>query len=318
MTGSPHSLALLYFDQFRQCVPAARDADVESVHQARVASRRLREVLPLLVGDARAINHAEAVAREAGRALGVVRELDVIQDLLCREERLVPSAAPAIAVARLNVSQRQERARRRMVKALDRLELDTIGDVLTAHPSARSWQVRERYARGHHSAHLLRERVHAHAVRLDRSIEHASGVYFPNRVHRVRIAVKKLRYSVELAVATGVWRPMHVVGDLKRAQATLGDLHDIQVLVDHLDQLLPDDALRSQAASFRSALQAQSSPLHASYLSTRDRLRALTAACREFGDQRPRMSLLRIGKRPMVAASALFVPAALMIGQRRT
>jgi CHAD domain-containing protein len=60
-------------------LPAATSGDVVSVHRARVASRRLREVLPVLA-DAAGTHHlgrASKDVRRITRALGPIRELDV-------------------------------------------------------------------------------------------------------------------------------------------------------------------------------------------------------------------------------------------------
>ena len=60
-------------------MPAAQSGDVRSVHQARVATRRLREALPVLRKslNADAIDRARQRVRRMTRALGPVRELDV-------------------------------------------------------------------------------------------------------------------------------------------------------------------------------------------------------------------------------------------------
>src|SRR4029450_7084182 len=57
-------------------LPPARAGDVTSVHQARVATRRVREVLPLITPGSSLQKHRRRV-RRLTRALGPVRELDV-------------------------------------------------------------------------------------------------------------------------------------------------------------------------------------------------------------------------------------------------
>ena len=57
-------------------LPAARAGEVSAIHQARVATRRLREALPLVARGAPGRKLARAV-RRLTRALGPVRELDV-------------------------------------------------------------------------------------------------------------------------------------------------------------------------------------------------------------------------------------------------
>ena len=60
-------------------LPAAASGDVTSVHRARVASRRLREVLPVLAeaADSDAMDRAGKQVRRITQALGPIRELDV-------------------------------------------------------------------------------------------------------------------------------------------------------------------------------------------------------------------------------------------------
>ena len=60
-------------------LPAAASGDVTSVHRARVASRRLREVLPVLAeaADSDALDRAGQQVRRITQALGPIRELDV-------------------------------------------------------------------------------------------------------------------------------------------------------------------------------------------------------------------------------------------------
>ena len=61
---------------------------------------------------------------------------------------------------------------------------------------------------------------------------------FPNRLHAVRVAAKKLRYSAELAGKGGLWQCEDAVADLKRTQETLGRLHDAEVLLKAVDELV--------------------------------------------------------------------------------
>ena len=60
-------------------MPAAQAGDMRSVHQARVATRRLREALPVLRAsvNAHALGRVRRQVRRMTRALGPVRELDV-------------------------------------------------------------------------------------------------------------------------------------------------------------------------------------------------------------------------------------------------
>jgi len=120
-------------------------------------------------------------------------------------------------------------------------------------------------------------------------------VYFPKRAHEARIEVKKLRYRVELADCTGLWRPPRLLRDLRRIQNTLGDVHDAQVLLDQIDELVPEEAVAARDRTLlKCALRSELAARHADYVAKRDRLRAIAAACARFAASRPvLMSLVR-------------------------
>ena len=63
------------------------------------------------------------------------------------------------------------------------------------------------------------------------SIENAAGLYLPDRLHEVRIAVKKLRYTLELEQSFTASRATVRLRTLKTAQDLLGRMHDLEVLI---------------------------------------------------------------------------------------
>src|SRR5688500_15860173 len=81
-----------------KAMPAAQAGDQISVHEARVASRRLREALPVLGAraDERALGRCDKRVRRLTRALGPVRELDVTLLLLAELEGKGATAPRAI------------------------------------------------------------------------------------------------------------------------------------------------------------------------------------------------------------------------------
>ena len=93
---NPRQFVLTHLQQLRSAWPGVQDADVESVHDARVATRRIRAALPF-VFDA-----PQPVAKELrriGRALGRVRELDATDALLGsnRKRRTRPTRSACCA-----------------------------------------------------------------------------------------------------------------------------------------------------------------------------------------------------------------------------
>src|SRR4029077_11588116 len=77
----------------------------------------------------------------------------------------------------------------------------------------------------------LEERVVRRSSQLRAAIEVPGPLYRPGQLHDVRIAVKRLRYGVELAQDAGLGGAPGDVATLKAAQDVLGQLHDLEVLI---------------------------------------------------------------------------------------
>jgi CHAD domain-containing protein len=130
------------------------------------------------------------------------------------------------------------------------------------HPPDRAW----RWA--------LDARVARRAAALERAIDAAGSVYLPERLHAVRIALKKLRYGAELAAEASARPDGRSLRTLKQAQALLGRMHDLQVLIDRVRSvqaaLTPPDVTRWRDLDMLVAsLERSCRSLHARYV--RDR-----------------------------------------------
>lgn len=217
----------------RQLAAATAGKDT-GVHQARVASRRLREALPVLTEGLRGTKRSKAQRkiRRLTQALGTVRELDVTLHLIdeLAERRGIPKAA--LADVRAHVMEERERRRTVMNERLD--------DVNTAKLKRRLRSVRNALANptpGHNWRAVLALRIARRARRLQRAIDHAGQVYAAQALHEVRIAAKKLRYALEIADESGGAPCAATLRAIKRLQDTLGRLHDLQVLQHHVAEV---------------------------------------------------------------------------------
>ena len=210
-------------------MPAAQAGDEISVHLARVASRRLREALPVLGtrADAQALNRADRRVRRITRALGPVRELDVTLLLLAELEG--NGAAPARAISRVRTAVIEERQHRRraMLEEIKPSRLDKLRKRLV--------QVAAPDRRGNASGNALAEaaaQASLRAKRLRVAIERAGGLYLADRLHRVRIEAKKLRYALEIQRELTRSRSTAQLNRLKHQQDLLGRMHDLEILID--------------------------------------------------------------------------------------
>ena len=251
------------------------EGNVRAIHRTRVASRRLRELLPVLQLDSDTSDKLSKKLRKVTRALGPVRELDV--QLLLIDELLKGGRHDAQALATVRDHVLRDREGIRTVKAtavdLRRVahRLERAAEELRhadESAAARAW----RWA--------LDARVARRALALKRAIDDAGAVYIPERLHAVRITLKKLRYAVELSAEAGGPIDAADLRALRRWQELLGHLHDVQVLLDRVRQVegsqTPIDvATRGEFDTLIAALEASCRPLHARYVRQRDAVVAL-------------------------------------------
>ena len=301
---TPYALFRTQIHTLRDTLPGVLDGRPASIHDARIATRRIRELLPLL-GDPKRrqeIDDLRSRFKRLGRSLGRVRDADVRVTLLASLETRMPHAAPALVVLRQQREQERLDLLRKLVRRLERLEAVRLIEMFDGSrlSFALPWGLRAARAWRRDLAYTLRER----AATTKEAIDHATGVYFPDRSHAARIAIKRMRYAMEIAHETGSERSA-AIRELKKAQDLLGDLHDRQELVDNLTETCPSDKpeIASQVALLKQVIDAECHDLHTRYLARRS---AVIDIC--YGVRRQPH---RIPARSLVAASALAISSGL-------
>src|SRR6478672_5029391 len=199
-----------------------RDAD--ALHQARIALRRLRSALSLFRPTVRGKDYPELreeVSWLAGQ-FGDARNLDV---LLAGEQgsRAATSGHERLLTARAKAYDRVE-------AALGSERVRALMLNLSLWIEAGAWRFRDRAKRalaGLATGQLARQRprVKRHGTRL--------GKAGADDRHRLRLDVKKLRYSAEFLAGLSAKKPKlarreRFVSALKELQESLGDLNDAE------------------------------------------------------------------------------------------
>jgi CHAD domain-containing protein len=295
-------------DLLRASLPLVCDGDSDGIHDARVATRRLRAALPLLsaAGTSDGIQQALPSVKALGRALGRAREEDEALRLLEEIERRAPGAAAAAAIMRARLLPSQLRRRRQLIKQLESLDLEAV-DRLAHVAGGRSRFQRWRTP----SAPALRAAIAERTEIAERKIQHAAGVYFPNRAHHARIAIKKLRYLAEL-IEKGTPARKNAIRALRNAQEALGKIHDREMLLSRLSALMEEEEVHG-ARELARTLEAECRSIFESYRAIRP---AVFAACADLKGWAARPAEFRPRPRLLVVGAVAVPSAALLIASR--
>jgi CHAD domain-containing protein len=282
MPASRHRYDLLRrrLDLFTRMLPGVEEGDARALHRTRVASRRLRELLPILQLDNDLTRKLGRRLRRVTTRLGSVRELDVLillLDELHESGRYHEGGLSRVAgaVAHERDEQRKKLAAKLPVAELRRMadKLDDVAEELEAAPraSTRRCEAAWRWA--------VEARIARRAERLLRAMREAGAVYLPERLHVVRIALKKLRYAVELASDIAGDKKNPDLRTLRHAQDVLGRMHDLQVLIDRVRQIqaasASDIRAERELEAIVDTLENDCRRLHARYVRDRTALGAL-------------------------------------------
>lgn len=209
-------------------LPSARNGEPNGIHQARVATRRVREALPLVTRGAKGRRLKKRVSGLT-RALGRVRELDVA--LINLDELAADTAlqTEGIDVLRTILKEERQRLYADMAEQVDRVDLQKLQRKALG-AAARLVESEAEDASAKRLTAVIK-RAARRAESLQAAIDNAGGIYLPDRLHEVRIAVKKLRYVLEIARELSRSRASARIRTLKSVQDLLGRMHDLEMLI---------------------------------------------------------------------------------------
>jgi len=218
------------------------EGNADALHRTRVSSRRLRELLPVLRLDGRMTRKLDRRLRRVTRRLGTVRDLDVLMDLigeLQRDRRYSKNALRSLQTA---VEEKQQAARDALNGKLSSQKLQKITRALkraAKHVDGGDGEtnqaVKHRLLKT--TVWVIEARAARRATRVQQAIEAAGTVYVPAPLHQVRIALKKLRFALELSAEVKNAGASREITVLRNAQGLLGRLHDLEVLIDHAREM---------------------------------------------------------------------------------
>jgi len=239
----------------REVQGVRENEDIEPVHQARVASRRMRAALGMFDDcfDARKVGKWRRRIRKVTRGLGAARDLDVqivfLEQFLAGLDEKDRRHRPGVERLVLRLRQNRDAVQPKVVKTLDALEkgnalAEMHGELekvlfLLRH---RAVSLQSPYAFARTAEHI-RQRV-------ERLLTHEPTLADPEDAagHRqLRIDAKRLRYTMEICdpVYEGQLGPS--IKAVKKVQSLLGDIHDCDVWVQDVDSFMSEEHRRTIA-----------------------------------------------------------------------
>jgi CHAD domain-containing protein len=209
--------------------------DIEALHDMRVASRRLREALESFhfCFPPKIYTRLYERVRLVTRSLGQARNADVastyFSELLSQSQDLVEQIALQDILRRQ--VKRQHKARTKMQKNLNKVQpsllltqFEKTFDKLAQRPGRQ---------RGPRTALRLAQNLLAQRLRevfTRRRLITGEGDI--EGMHNLRIALKKLRYTLEIFDFTAAEHAQDNLRLLKKLQTVIGDLHDCDVFAE--------------------------------------------------------------------------------------
>jgi CHAD domain-containing protein len=283
--SSPDTLWQKRLDALAEAWPSFQRGDVEALHKVRVASRRLREALPVVAGDARPSKVKKKVKkltkrlREVTRTLGPIRELDVELAMIEANAAMTPSYRRALALLRREVALRRRELRRELARHgpvdLDKLVKKSkrvLGRGARAARDRDSWRA------------ALATLIMRRTKRLKARLEQAGPLFVAEPIHDARVAIKKLRYALEIAQEAGIAEAGAQVKILKRHQDRLGRLQDLQMALRRVREIASTaegETPLGELTAYAKSLEQECRRLHADFVGNRDELFGLIADVRQ-------------------------------------
>jgi CHAD domain-containing protein len=258
-------------------LPKAVEGDARAIHKARVASRRVREALPIVLASAPGKKSRKLRTRveRVTRALGPVRETDVSLALI--DELATPDTVLGWDVVRQRLQIERRRRHQRLVSKLEDFDARRV-QTRTARLIVREPEPDGMEQRLPGTAVLVL-RLTKRVQELDEAVHGAGPLYAPEPIHGVRIAVKKLRYAFELARDLKLLSAPRVLTGLRNTQRTLGRLHDLQVLSAHVAACRAEVPASAEQADMLDIITARLDEecrrLHARFVARREKLLAV-------------------------------------------
>jgi CHAD domain-containing protein len=232
----------------RELQGVRRNEDIEPVHQARVASRRMRAALRMFAEcfEAKNVRRWQKRARRLTKGLGAARDTDVQIEFVSQFLRSLDpkdrTHRPGVDRLLLRLRQKREAVQPDVIRTLDKLEdgalAEMCGEVARVLFTLKTRDVSL-------ASPVLFDRTSEHILSRvkdllawEYSLEEEEDAHGH---HQLRIAAKKLRYTLEICDPAYQGELAPYIKSVKHVQSLLGDIHDCDVWVEYVDAFIEQE-----------------------------------------------------------------------------
>lgn len=227
--------------------------DIEPVHQARVASRRMRAGLAMFADcfEEKKVCQWRKRIRRLTKGLGLARDLDVqiefLEEFLKGLDEKDRRHRPGVERLLLRLRQRRDLAQPKVIKTLDALQKGNVMAEMAGELEKELFQLRHggvtlqspyAFERAAVQINQCRDNVHAHEHTLENPEDIAGH-------HQMRIDAKRLRYTMEICDPVYDGQLGRAIKAVKKVQSLLGDIHDCDVWVEHVQAFMEQERRRT-------------------------------------------------------------------------
>jgi CHAD domain-containing protein len=233
---------------------ACTGQQVEDIHQVRVCGRRLRAALRLFEDcfDPKPFGRWQRQVKRVLKRLGQARDRDVQIDFLNQILKQISKSdkkiRPGIQRIRLRWKQHRKRLQPKVAKTVSRLRDSGILEEIQKETRRILRSIRNRKPSVSSPAVVERAGGQIHQ-RLEDLLGRQECLDNPaDKVghHAMRIAAKRLRYTMEICGPAFEDRLKPCIKTLKQLQTMLGDLHDCDVWIEQITEFKRERVRRSR------------------------------------------------------------------------
>lgn len=230
-----------------------RDEDIECVHKARVATRRIRAALGMFADcfPPKRVKQWQKYIKRLTRGLGPARDKDVqiefVEKFLSKFDESKKEYQPGIERLALRLHQQREIVQSDIINTLDKFEsAEILADMhcelerLLFGLRRTEISLQSKFVFRRTSEHILEK--------YDAMCSNQSSLVDPEDKkghHQMRIATKKLRYVLEICNSAYEERLSEGIKTAKKVQSKLGDIHDCDVWMDFISQFVIEEQQRT-------------------------------------------------------------------------